>query len=83
MSETAPVTVELGPRRLYAFVAFLMVVGLWCATILLRPRIVETWREVTLADAAAAAAPPAPRGLPDDPDDAAAEPLGAGAHARL
>ena len=83
VSETAPATVQLGPRRLYAFVAFLLVLGLWCATILLRPRIVETWREVTLADAAAAAAPPAPDGLPADPDDARAEPAGAGAHARL
>ena len=82
VSEAPAQTVVMGPRRLYAGVAFLFVLALWCGTILMRPRIVDMWREVSEADAAAArqAVPADPF---DEPDEEHAEALGAaGQHVR-
>ena len=47
-------TVVKGPRRMFASLAGLLVLALWCAVTVLFPRFVKTWKEAARAEAAEA-----------------------------
>jgi hypothetical protein len=78
-------TVQRGPRRLIAIIAFVFILALWCTGIVLMAKLVQGWRqaakaeegmpaEMPAASAARAAAPVGPW-LPDPPPGhAAADP---------
>jgi hypothetical protein len=48
-------TVVKGPRRLFAILAGLLVLALWCAVTVMLPRLVQTWKDAARAEAAEAA----------------------------
>lgn len=48
-------SVVKGPRRLFALLAGLLVLGLWCAATVMFPRVARTWRDAAHAEAAAEA----------------------------
>ena len=47
-------TVVKGPRRLFAILAGLLVLALWCAITVMFPRLVRTWQEAARTEAAEA-----------------------------
>jgi hypothetical protein len=49
-------TVVKGPRRLFAILAGVLVLALWCTATIMIPRIVRTWKDAAVAEAAEAAA---------------------------
>jgi hypothetical protein len=53
-------TVQRGPRKLFAIIAFLFVFGLWCGGIVFVSGLVRGWRDTTAAEALARAASPSP-----------------------
>jgi len=53
-------TVVKGPRRLFAILAGLLVLALWCAITVMFPRLVKTWQEAARAEAAEAERKPEP-----------------------
>ena len=58
-------TVQRGPRKLFAVIAFIFVFGLWCAGIVLVSGLARGWREASAAEALAPDARPA--ALPERP----------------
>jgi hypothetical protein len=59
-------TVVKGPRRLFAILAGLLVLALWCAITVMFPRLVKTWQEAARAEAAEAERKePEPKSGPD------------------
>jgi hypothetical protein len=59
-------TVVKGPRRLFAILAGLLVLALWCAITVMFPRLVRTWQDAARAEAAEAERQePAPKAEPD------------------
>ncbi|MDX6720900.1 MAG: hypothetical protein QOJ63_3154 [Solirubrobacteraceae bacterium] len=53
-------TVQRGPRKLYAIIAFIVVLGLWCAGIMLASSLARSWRATSDAEALAPDARPTP-----------------------
>jgi len=54
-------TVQRGPRRLYSAVAFLFILGAWCAGIIVISRTARKWREAAAREAPEGPVPATPR----------------------
>jgi hypothetical protein len=50
-------SVEFGTRRMYAVIAFLVLISLWAGALLAVPRFIQYWRELARAETAAAGEP--------------------------